>query len=176
MICSVLINDVQECVLNNELLSTFSFERMNVKSLEKKLSLETNFWRLNLPWLRYHNAWALIRNPQIRRVTISTPIHARTSLPLEPSGTSCMQSRNFLYCVTASRGLQIPFVPNLFLDFRRMALVICFATMVIGKKVANAFQRVSIGPPWYISFWERLGSFIKRVQTLILFLLKLFLQ
>lgn len=33
-----------------------------------------------------------------------------------------------------SRGLQIPFVPNLFLDFRRMALLICFATMVIGKK------------------------------------------
>ena len=46
-----------------------------------------------------------------------------------------------------SRGLQIRFVPNLFRDFRRMALVICFAIMVIGKKVANAFQRVSIGPP-----------------------------
>lgn len=142
---------------------------------KKKLSLETNFLRLNLPWLRYHNAWALIRNPQIRRVRISTPIQARTSLPLEQSGTSCMQSRNFLYCVTV-RGLQIPFVPNIFPDFRRMALVICFAIMVIGKKVANAFQRVSIGPPWYISFWERLGSFIKRVQTLILSLLKLFLK
>ena len=46
-----------------------------------------------------------------------------------------------------SRGLQIPFVPDLFLDFRRMALVICFVTMVIAKKVANAFQCVSIGPP-----------------------------
>ena len=42
-----------------------------------------------------------------------------------------------------SRGLQIPFVPNLFLDFRRMALLICFTAMVIGKKVANAFQCVS---------------------------------
>lgn len=67
---------------------------------KKKLSLGTNFLRLNLPWLRYHNTWALIRNPQIRRVRISTPIHASRSLLLEQSGTSCMQSRNFLYCVT----------------------------------------------------------------------------
>ena len=49
MIYSVLIQDVQECMLNNELLSTFSFERMNVKRLGKKISLETNFLRLNLP-------------------------------------------------------------------------------------------------------------------------------